>query len=55
MKDEYIYRRPKDFEIVKKLEADFKSDLVKIFRQMGCDYCSGNYYDCKDYARNNAK
>lgn len=30
-------------------DTETKFELIRAFKQVGCDFCSGNYYDCKDY------
>ncbi len=46
MKDKYTCQR---LAQLKKIKG---SELEKAFKEIGCDFCSGNYYDCKDYIPN---
>ncbi len=45
----YICSRIGELEEIIKSNICKKEELIVGYKKIGCDYCSGNYYECEDY------
>ena len=53
MKDlKYKCNQLEVLEMIKNSTILVNKELIKEYENIGCNYCSGNYTDCKEYTPN---